>query len=109
MLTLKYIREEGHVTFFLSSVRGPVCLRSHSKRILCDLRQEAQCGLCLFLVLHLISDEQDRMSLKQFVADSLVLAFKVSWDTQGCFSSLWDQCVGVSSYTAIIEQDPPKY
>lgn len=36
------------------------------------------------------------------------LGLKDFMDTQGCFSSLWDQCVGVSRHTAIIEQDPLK-
>lgn len=36
------------------------------------------------------------------------LGLKGFMDIEGCFSSLWDQCVGVSRYTAIIEQDPPK-
>lgn len=97
------IREEGHITLVF------LLLEDHESfwGLLCDLRQEAQCGLCLLLVQHLISDEQDGMSLKHFVADSFVLALKVSW-THNCFSSMWDQCVGVSRHTAVIEWDPPK-
>jgi len=36
------------------------------------------------------------------------LGLKGFMGTQGCFSSLWDPCVGVCRHTVVIERDPPK-